>query len=396
MRTVRVWRSIEGDRRNSETVAAMGMMPALTRRWAAINQRYLAANERASDVIGSYGSLSKVLRLFLQSAMLGLGAYLVIHGELTAGAMIAASIMMARAVAPIETAIANWRGFIAARSSIRRLSTALAAVEARANPTPLPAPAKRIDVENTFVTSPGGDKPIAANINFSLEAGDVLCVLGPSGSGKTSLARALVGVWRPVAGPIRLDGAALDQWAPEALGPHIGYMAQSIELFDGTVAENIARMDRGADPEAVIAAARSAGAHDMIVRLPQGYDTPIGEAGAILSGGQRQRIALARALFGQPFLVVLDEPNSNLDTIGEAALQIAVRELKARGAIVIIVSHRHAAVAVCDKVLALNGGQQKAFGPRDEVLNKISAARAAGTTRNANLQVVPEPAGAPA
>ena len=379
---------IEGDRRNSETAAALGMVPDLTRRWAAINRRYLSAHERTSDVVSGYGSLSKMLRLFLQSAMLGVGAYFVIHGELIAGAMIAASIMMARAVAPVETAIANWRSFITARASFQRLSASLAALDRANEHTPLPAPAERIDVENLHVAAPGGAKPIVARISFTLSGGEALCVLGPSGSGKTSLARALVGAWPAMAGSIRLDGASLDQWAPEAIGPHLGYMAQTIELFEGTVAENIARMQMDADPDAVIEAARIAGAHDMIVHLPQGYDTPIGEGGAALSGGQRQRIALARAVYGKPFLVVLDEPNSNLDNVGESALQLAVAALKARGAIVIIVSHRHSAVSVCDKVLALNGGMQKAFGPRDEVLSAISKIRVAGSGRSGNLQVL--------
>jgi ATP-binding cassette, subfamily C, type I secretion system permease/ATPase len=387
---------IETDRRNNETITAMGMLPSLTQRWSAVNQRYLGANERASDLVGSYGSISKVLRLLLQSAMLGTGAYLVIQGEMTAGAMIAASIMMGRAVAPIETAIANWRGFIAARESIARLSQALARLGGASELTPLPAPRHRLEVADVAVLPPNGQTPILTGLTFSLAAGDVMCVLGASGAGKTSLSRTLVGIWQPAAGTVRLDGAALDQWTPETLGPHIGFVSQAVELFDGTVAENIARMDRGVDSEAIIAAARAAGAHEMILRLPDGYNTPIGESGCALSGGQRQRIALARALFGTPFMVVLDEPNSNLDSAGENALHDAIRELKARGAIVVIIAHRRAALAVCDKLLVLADGGQQMFGPRDEVLHKISVAQASNARRAANLRVVSETVGAEA
>jgi len=388
--------AVDVDRRNNETITAMGMLPSLSRRWSEINQHYLGANERASDVIGSYGSISKVLRLLLQSAMLGLGAFLVIEGELTAGAMVAASIMMARAVAPIETAIANWHGFVSARTSIARLSQALTSLGPQTPLTQLPAPRHRLDVEDLAVKAPSSTGPILAGLNFSLSAGEAMCVLGTSGAGKTSLSRTLVGIWPPAEGTVRIDGAALDQWTSETLGPHIGFVSQSVELFDGTVAENIARMNREADSEAVIAAARAAGAHDMILRLPDGYNTPIGESGCILSGGQRQRIALARALFGAPFMVVLDEPNSNLDSAGEQALHEAIQNLKARGAIIIIIAHRRSALAVCDKLLVLSDGGQQAFGPRDEVLHKLSVAQAARARQAANLRVVPEPAGAQA
>jgi ATP-binding cassette subfamily C protein len=364
----------EGTRRNSESAVAMGMVGTLGQRWTAINDRYLSAIGRSTDVVNGYGGITKVLRLLLQSAILGLGAYLVIKNELTAGGMIAASIMMGRALAPIETAIANWRPFIAARESIKRLSALLSSVRPdNEERTALPQPARSLDVDRVTVAAPGTQRVIVANVAFRLTNGEAMGVIGPSGSGKSSLIRALVGVWPVARGSVRLDGASLDQWDPELLGPHIGYVSQTVELFDGTVAENIARMQAGASDESVVQASMAAGAHEMILKLPSGYDTPIGEGGAVLSGGQRQRIALARALYGAPFLIVLDEPNSNLDNEGELALQAAIRALKARGAIVILIAHRPAALAECSKVLFLANGAQQAFGPRDEVLKAVLA-----------------------
>lgn len=391
---------VEGDRRNSETIKAMGLGEALSRRWGTLNETYLAAVERSSDVVSSYGSISKVLRMLLQSLVLGLGAYLVLRQELTPGGMIAASIMMARAVAPIEVAIANWRGFVAARDSTRRLSQVLARVGVSETKTELPKPHRSFDVEDVFVVPPEGQTAIVGNVRFGLTAGDVLGIVGPSGSGKTSLVRVLVGVWRPARGGVRIDGASLEHWTSESLGPHLGYLSQTIELFDGTVAENIARMAVEPDADAVIRAAKAAGAHDMILRLSSGYDTRIGDAGTILSAGQRQRVALARALFGDPFLIILDEPNANLDSDGETALFQAIRDAKARGAIVLMIAHRAGALSVCDKVLVLRDGVQQAFGPRDEVLRKVMqpsgpqpmqqpAAAAAGS----NLKVVGDTGG---
>lgn len=381
----------EGDRRNSETIIAMGMAGVLGQRWQQVNTKYSAAVGRAADAVSGYGSVSKVLRLLLQSVMLGFGAYLVIQQELTAGAMIAASIMMGRALAPIETAIANWRAFISARQSIRRLSEALTrARPAAATVTELPKPSRTLEVEQVTIVAPGGTKPIVANVNFGLKAGEALGIIGPSGAGKTSLVRTIAGVWPPARGVVRLDGAALSQWDGEALGRHLGFVSQSIELFEGTIAENIARMELAPASERVLHAANAAGAHDMIVRLSGGYDTKIGEGGAVLSGGQRQRIALARALYGDPFLVVLDEPNSNLDAEGEEALQRAIAGVKGRGGIVILIAHRANALAACDKVLFLSNGAQQAFGPRDEVLRKVlarPAAPAAGTRQVAGNAV---------
>jgi PrtD family type I secretion system ABC transporter len=378
---------IEADRRNSESVKAMGMGPALARRWTKINDRYIRAQGHASDVVNKFASLSRVLRLVSQSAILGLGAYLVIRQELTAGSMIAASIMMGRALAPIETAIANWRSFISARQSISRLSTILARLPAAAVATALPPPAHSIDVENVIVAAPGSQAAIVKDVNFKLTAGDVLGIVGPNGAGKTSLIRVLIGVWPPVRGEVRIDGAPFDQWDPDYIGRHIGFAAQSAELFEGTIAENIARMDTPADSEAVLHAARAASIHDMILRLPNGYDTRIGEGGAVLSAGQRERVAIARAVFGDPFLVVFDEPNANLDHEGEVSLQASVRGLKARGAIVVIVAHRPSALANCDKVLYLANGAQQAFGPRDEILQKILA-RPVQPAAAAGLKVV--------
>jgi len=373
---------VEADRRNGESAVAMGMAETLSRRWVAVNERYVAAIGRSSDVVGGYGSVSKVLRLLLQSVMLGLGAFLVIRQELTSGAMIASSIMMGRALAPIEIAIANWRGFVGARDAIRRLSGVLGWLPRSTAAHELPKPSRSLDVALS-VAAPGGQTPILTNIQFRLEAAEVCGIIGPSGSGKTSLARALTGVWPAVKGTVRLDGATLDQWDPEARGRHIGYVSQAVELFDGTVAENIARMQPQPDSAAVLKAAQLAGAHELIVRLPEGYNTRIGEHGVILSAGQRQRLALARALYGEPFLIVLDEPNSNLDGDGEAALQKAIAEAKKRGAIIIIIAHRQSSLIGCDKALVLMNGTQQAFGPRDQVLSKL-------------LARAPQPAAAPA
>jgi ATP-binding cassette subfamily C protein len=378
---------VESDRRNSESVIAMGMAGSLGKRWAEINQRYVGTMGRSADVVGTYGSISKVLRLLLQSLMLGLGAYLVIRQELTAGAMIAASIMMGRALAPIEMAIANWRLFTGARDSIRRLSDILSRLGPNRVATELPKPTQSLDVAIT-VAAPGGLTPIVAGVQFRLTAGEVLGVIGPSGAGKTSLVRALIGIWPPAKGTVRLDGAALDQWDPEIRGRHIGYVSQAVELFDGTIAENIARMNPEPDSAAVLAAAQMAGAHDMILRLPNGYDTKIGDAGVALSAGQRQRIALARAVYQDPFLIVLDEPNSNLDGEGEAALQKAIHDLKSRGAIVLMIAHRQSSLVMCDKALVLRNGVQEAFGPRDAVLSKVLQRPAAPAAAGGNLRVV--------
>jgi PrtD family type I secretion system ABC transporter len=379
-------------RRNSETVAAMGMSRATADRWQQVNDRYLDAATLTSDLVGSYGSLSRATRLLLQSAMLGMGAYLVVQQELTAGAMFAASLMMGRALAPVDVVITNWRGLASARQSLLRLAGTLQRRRPSGRRTDLPRPERMFEVEHLVVTAPGGKTAIVGDVHFGLMAGEVLAIVGPSGAGKTSLARLLVGIWTPARGEIRLDGATLDQWDEEALGRHVGYIGQSVEFFDGTIAENIARMSLAPDDAAVLAAARAAGVHDMILRLPGGYDCRIGEGATALSAGQRQRIALARALYGQPFLVVLDEPNASLDAEGELALQNALRALKGRGAISIVISHRPSVLEQCDKVLVLGHGRQQSFGPRDAVLRKSPARLPRTAGHLALLQETEEPA----
>jgi ATP-binding cassette subfamily C protein len=310
--------------------------------------------------------------MILQSAGLGLGAYLVIRGEMSGGAMIAGSILMSRALAPIEIAVANWKGFISARQSYGRLKQIMTVIgPVREERLSLPAPVLNLAVQDVIVGAPGTNQPIVMSATFQLNAGQGLGLIGPSASGKSTLARALVGVWPALRGEVRLDGATLDQWEPDALGPHIGYLPQDVELFEGTVAENIARFRPDAAPEAVIAAARAAGAHDIILQLPSGYDTRIGESGAALSGGQRQRVALARALFGDPFLVVLDEPNASLDGAGDEALNQAILGVRRRGGIVVVVTHRPSALANVDMVGVMEAGRIKTIGPRDEVLKSV-------------------------
>src|SRR5476649_1255394 len=358
-------------RRNAEVLVAMGMTGRLTRRWSVANENYLAGNQRASDVAGGLGAVAKVMRKTLQSAVLGVGAYLVIHQEATAGIIIAGSILSARALAPVDLAIAHWKGFVAARQSWHRLNRLLEQLPARAVPTLLQDPSKRLSVEAVSIVPPGDQKVIVQDVNFVLEAGSGLGVIGPSGSGKSSLVRVLVGVWQPARGKVRLDGAALDQWSSDQLGRHVGYLPQDVELFAGTVAQNICRFDTDANSDGIIAAAKEAGVHQMIIKMRDGYDTQIGEQGAALSAGQAQRVALARALYGNPFLIVLDEPNSNLDTEGDEALTRAVRAARARGAIVVVVAHRPVGIEAVDMLLVLKDGRMHAFGPKETVLGQV-------------------------
>lgn len=361
----------EAARRNAEAVAAMGLQDRVSRRWETISREHAAAQQRCSDVSGGLGAVSKAARMALQSGVLALGAWLVINNQASGGIIIASSILVARALAPAELAIAHWRGFVAARQSWRRLSEALERLPASASPLTLPAPCASISVEGINVVPPGTGRAAVYNASFRLAAGQALGVIGPSASGKSSLARALVRVWTPVRGQVRLDGAALDQWSPEALGRHIGYLPQEAGLFAGTIAENIARFDPQVSAEAVMSAARAAGAHDLILRLPRGYETPLGDAGAGLSAGQRQRIGLARALYGEPFLVVLDEPNANLDAEGEQALTQAIRGVRTRGGICVVIAHRPSALAAVDLVLMLADGRVQVFGPKDEVFKRV-------------------------
>ena len=361
----------EASRRNAEALVAMGMAGHIAARWSEANRQYMRSQQEASDLGGGLGAISKVLRMMLQSGVLAVGAYLVIHQEASAGIIIAASILSARALAPVDLAIANWKGFVAARQSWQRLNRLLTMSPARLTPMQLQTPVQRLTVEAVSASPPGVPKVVVQDITFELEAGQGLGIIGPSGSGKSSLVRLLVGVWQPVRGNVRLDGAALDQWASDALGRHIGYLPQDVELLAGTVAENIARFEPNPDTEAVIAAAKAVGVHDLIVRLPGGYDTPIGEQGSALSAGQAQRVALARAVYRDPFLVVLDEPNSNLDSEGEEALTRAILGVRERMGIVIVVAHRPSAIAGVDRLLMMNQGKAQAIGPKDEVLSKV-------------------------
>jgi ATP-binding cassette subfamily C protein len=376
---------LDSSRRNAEAITAMGMTGRIAQRWNDLNRSYVAESGRAGDVAGGLGAASKILRLLLQSSILAVGAWLVIHQESTPGIIIAGSILGGRALAPVDLAIANWRGFVAARQSWKRLAQLLGYLPARGEPMPLQPPAKTLIVHNAAVSPPGEHKIVCQDINFSLAGGKALGVIGPTASGKSSLARMLVGVWAPSRGSVRLDGATLDQWSPEALGRHIGYLPQDVELFPGTVAQNIARFEHPPHSEAVIAAAQAAGVHELIVNLPDGYETAVGDNGRGLSAGQAQRIALARALYRDPFLVVLDEPNSNLDAEGDEALTRAILGVRARGAIVVVVAHRPSAIAGVDYILVMAKGRQQQFGPKEEILNRVIAP----PTQPRALKVVP-------
>lgn len=362
--------ALEG-RRNAEVLQAMGMRRQAALRWQDINSKYLAAHERASDIASGLGGLSKVFRSILQSVVLAVGAVLVINQESTAGIIIAGSILSARALAPVEVAIANWKGFIGARQSGYRLDQLLKLLPAEEEPLALPAPTEGLVVEQLYVAAPGSEKQILSDISFQLRSGQAVGIIGPSGSGKSTLARALVGVWPRLRGKIKLDNAALEHWSPDALGKHIGYFPQDVELFEGGIAVNIARFDLKAIPEGVLQAARAAGAHDLILSFPDGYATKVGEGGMALSAGQRQRIGLARALYGNPFLVVLDEPTSNVDSEGEDALTEAILSVRRRGGIVVVIAHRPKALEGVDHVLVIGEGRVQSFGPKEEVLGKV-------------------------
>jgi len=362
---------LEAGRRNAEIVRVLGLEQRLATRWQVSNAAYLAASRQAGDVAGGLGGLSKALRIMLQSAILAVGAYLVINQQASAGVMIAVSIMMGRALAPVDVAIGNWKPFLMARQSWTRLQQLLEQMPETGAVTALPKPEREIRAEGLVIAPPGERKPTVAGVSFALQAGHILAIIGSSGSGKSTLARAIVGAWEPMAGKMRIDGACFDQWDRAALGCYIGYLPQGVELFDGTIAENIARFDGRATSEKIVAAAQAAGAHELILRFEQGYETRLGEAGNALSAGQRQRIGLARALYGNPFLVVLDEPNANLDGEGELALVKAMEQVRARGGIVVIVAHRPSAVSMVDHVMIMEAGRMKTFGPRDEVLAQV-------------------------
>jgi ATP-binding cassette subfamily C protein len=369
--TMRAEMMSDAIKQESELIQALGMTEAAFDRWQKARAAALAQGMEAGDLAGSFSSVSKTFRMFLQSAMLGLGAYLVLQGELSAGAMIAGSILMGRALAPIEQAVGQWAVVTRAQEGRTRLAELLTRQPVEPPRTALPRPRAILEAQNLTVVPPGESQAVLRMVNFRLEPGQALGIIGPSGAGKSSLARAIIGIWRPAGGKVRLDGASLDQYDPDVLGSYIGYLPQRITLFEGTIAENIARLQSAPDPAKVVAAAQKAAAHDMIIKLPDGYDTRVAALGGRLSGGQIQRIGLARALYDDPVILVLDEPNSNLDNDGSVALNLAIRSAKAEGRSVIIMAHRPAAIQECDTLLVLEDGTRRAFGPRDQVLRDM-------------------------
>lgn len=371
-----------GNLRNAEALEAMGMLERVHTRWFERHREVLRLQALASDRAAMLSNASKVLRITLQSLILGMGAYLVIQQEFTPGIMIAGSIILGRALAPVDQLIGGWKGFLGARSAYKRLNDLLAAIPKRPRFMSLPSPDGQLSLDGVLAAPPGSNVPVLRGIKFDIAAGEVVGVIGPSAAGKSTLARVMLGVWPAAAGKVRLSGADISHWNRDELGPYVGYLPQDVELFDGTVSENIARFGE-VDPEMVVAAAQRAQVHEMILRLPKGYDTPIGDGGAVLSGGQRQRIGLARAIYGNPVLVVLDEPNSNLDDQGEAALVKAVARLKADGATVVLITHRPSVLSSVDKILVLREGLVEMFGPRAQVLAQF--ARPTAVTHSPNL-----------
>lgn len=361
----------ETTRRNAEVILALGMGTRNRQNWQHISQSVLDTDDRLAGVAGKMQGVSKVFRQLLQSMMLAMGAFLVIQGEATGGVIVAGSILSARALMPVEQTIAHWKAMMAARQAWDRLNGVLANLPEEIAPMALPAPCSSLAVQNVFSGPPGSNRATVSNVSFQLQAGKSLAVVGHSGSGKSSLIRNLVGAWPLARGSIRLDGAEITQWDPHDLGRHIGYVPQAIEMFDGTIAQNISRFQPDATPEAIIAAARAADIHDLILRLPGGYEYALGASGGSLSAGQQQRVALARALYGDPFLMILDEPNSNLDREGEAALARALEKARTRGAIVIIVAHRPAILSQVDYIMVMNNGQVQQIGAREEMLERL-------------------------
>ena len=360
-------RFIDTSVRNADVVNALGMLGAVTRRWTDLNEAAIAEQARATRSGAALSGLTKFSRQFIQSAMLALGAWIVLDQQVTAGVMIAATILLGRALAPVEQLVAGWRALVEARAAWKRLTTLLDKPRA-GEPTSLPAPQGQLAVENLVFGVRGMPRPIIRGISFSLAAGEALGIIGPSASGKSTLARLLIGVWRPASGAVRLDGADVAAWPREGLGPHIGYLPQDVELFPGAVARNISRLEEPDDAR-IVRAAQRANVHELILRLPQGYDTELGEG--LLSPGQRQRLALARALYGEPRFVVLDEPNANLDQDGEQALLATLHALKEEGVTVVLVAHRPSLLGAVDKVLVLREGAVEAFGPRADILSRV-------------------------
>lgn len=379
--------------RNAEVIESMGMLDTLMSRWAKRQRSIMLLQSNASDKGGVVSSASKTFRIWSQSIMLATGAYLVITHQINPGLLMAGSLLLGRALSPIDQMINNWKGFVSAKVQYDRLSKVMDDLKNEPERMPLPAPEGHIQVENLVVAPPGARAPVIRNISFVAPSGSIVGIVGPSAAGKSTLVRALMGIWPPQHGVVRLDGADIASWDKQELGPYVGYLPQDIELFEGSISENIARFDN-VDPDKVVNAAQMAGVHEMILMLPDGYDTVIGSDGVNLSGGQRQRIGLARAIYGNPRLIVLDEPNSNLDDIGERALGVALQKLKETGATVFIVSHRPNILTRLDRILVMAGGTISLYGERDRVIAELAAQQAKAQQRVAQ-PAAPQPPAAP-
>ncbi|PKF25720.1 type I secretion system permease/ATPase [Pseudomonas hunanensis] len=380
--------------RNAEVIESMGMLETLMNRWAKRQRKVMMLQSQASDKGGVVSSVSKMFRTWSQSMMLAIGAYLVITHEINPGLLMAGSLLLGRALSPIDQMISSWKGFVSAKVQYDRLNKVLDDLNKEPERMPLPAPEGHIQVENLIVTPPGAKAPVLRSISFVAPAGSIVGIVGPSAAGKSTLVRALMGIWPPQHGVVRLDGADIASWDKQAIGPYVGYLPQDIELFEGSISDNIARFDK-VDPDKVVQAAQMAGVHEMILMLPDGYDTVIGSDGVNLSGGQRQRIGLARAIYGNPRLIVLDEPNSNLDDVGERALGVALQKIKETGATVFIVSHRPNILTRLDRILVMAGGTISLYGERDRVIAELAAQQAKLQQRGAQAAAAQPPANTP-